>query len=144
MVTVHMRASQLSTRNFEKSEKMSHYYFTGITHSLKCQNLRILYTVKKLQKNIHTLLWQFVCLVKELCFFNSYICNRAVGLTNSSSWNSFHRYHSTSWIFVTNHVENTFRTMTDKMYGKDFKKKMKIPKTLLKTAWKLFDSQSKI
>ena len=39
----------------------------------------------------------------------------------SSSWNSFHRYHPASLIFVIIHV-----AMTGKMCGKDFKKKQKI------------------
>ena len=66
-----------------------------------------------------------------------------VHLGFSSSWNSFHRYHQASWIFVIVHVEKTFREMIE-MHGKDFKKKLSITKYLVKTAWSFFDSQAKI
>ena len=46
----------------------------------------------------------------------------------SLSWNSFHRYHPASWLFVIIHVEKTFRAMTGEICGKYFKKKLKIRK----------------
>ena len=39
----------------------------------------------------------------------------------SLSWNSLHRYHPPSWIFVIIHVENTFRAMNGEMCGKIWK-----------------------
>ena len=56
----------------------------------------------------------------------------------SSSWNSFHRYHPASWIFVIIHVEKTFRAMTGEMCGKYIKKKTENHKTHFSNTMNVF------